>query len=37
MSEGMTGDPTLLIVKSILDLFTAPIFASTMGAAVGCW
>ncbi|WP_319468358.1 DUF554 domain-containing protein [uncultured Pseudodesulfovibrio sp.] len=35
MSEGMTGDPTLLIVKSILDLFTAPIFASTMGAAVG--
>ncbi|WP_320171254.1 DUF554 domain-containing protein [Maridesulfovibrio sp.] len=35
MSEGMTGDPTLLIVKSILDLFTAPIFASTMGFTVG--
>lgn len=35
MSEGMTGDPTLLIVKSILDFFTAPIFASTMGFAVG--
>jgi hypothetical protein len=35
MSEGMTGDPTLLIVKSILDLFTAPIFASTMGLSVG--
>lgn len=35
MTEGMTGDPTLLIVKSILDLFTAPIFASTMGLAVG--
>ncbi len=34
MSEGMTGDPTLLIVKSILDLFTAPIFASTMGFTV---
>lgn len=35
MSEGMTGDPTLLIVKSILDFFTAPIFASTMGLTVG--
>lgn len=35
MSEGMTGDPTLLIVKSILDFFTAPIFASTMGLSVG--
>ncbi|BCS89245.1 DUF554 domain-containing protein [Pseudodesulfovibrio sediminis] len=34
MTEGMTGDPTLLIVKAILDLFTAPIFASTMGIAV---
>jgi uncharacterized membrane protein YqgA involved in biofilm formation len=34
MSEGMTGDPTLLLVKSILDLFTAPIFASTMGLSV---
>lgn len=35
MSEGMTGDPTLLIVKSILDFFTAPIFAATMGLTVG--
>jgi len=35
LSEGMTGDPTLLIVKSILDFFTAPIFASTMGFTVG--
>ena len=35
MTEGMTGDPTLLIVKSILDLFTAPIFSSTMGFTVG--
>ncbi len=35
MFEGMTGDPTLLIVKSILDLFTAPVFASTMGFTVG--
>lgn len=35
MSEGMTGDPTLLIVKAILDFFTAPIFAATMGFSVG--
>lgn len=35
MTEGMTADPTLLIVKSILDFFTAPIFASSMGFAVG--
>jgi len=34
MSEGMTGDPTLLIVKSILDFFTAPIFAATMGLSI---
>ncbi len=35
MTEGMTGDPTLLLVKAIMDLFTAPIFASTMGLSVG--
>jgi uncharacterized protein len=35
LNEGMTGDPTLLIVKAILDLFTAPIFAATMGFSVG--
>jgi uncharacterized membrane protein YqgA involved in biofilm formation len=35
MSEGMTGDPTLLVVKAILDFFTAPIFASTMGLTIG--
>lgn len=35
MSEGMTGDSTLLIVKSIMDFFTAPIFASTMGLTIG--
>ncbi|WP_211225337.1 DUF554 domain-containing protein [Maridesulfovibrio zosterae] len=34
MNEGMTGDPTLLIVKSILDIFTAAIFASTLGYSV---
>lgn len=35
LTEGMTGDPTLLIVKAILDFFTAPIFASTMGYSIG--
>ncbi|MGE4291766.1 MAG: DUF554 domain-containing protein [Desulfovibrio sp.] len=35
MNEGMTGDPTLLIIKAILDFFTAPIFASSMGYTVG--
>lgn len=35
MSEGMTGDPTLLVVKAILDFFTAPVFASSMGLTVG--
>lgn len=34
LQEGMTGDPTLLIVKSILDIFTSLIFASTMGYAL---
>lgn len=34
MSEGMTGDPTLLIVKAILDLFTSAIFAATLGYTV---
>lgn len=34
LHEGMTGDPTLLIIKGILDLFTGLIFASTMGFAV---
>lgn len=34
MNEGMTGDPTLLIVKAILDFFTAPIFAATMGISI---
>lgn len=35
LTEGMTGDPNLLIVKSILDICTSAIFASTMGIAVG--
>ena len=35
MNEGMTGDTSLLIVKSILDLFTAGIFATALGYSVG--
>ncbi|WP_419236426.1 DUF554 domain-containing protein [Serratia fonticola] len=34
MHEGMTGDASVLIAKSFLDLFTALIFASTLGLAV---
>lgn len=31
LTEGMTGDATILITKSILDFFTAAIFASAFG------
>nr|MCR5606092.1 DUF554 domain-containing protein [Treponema sp.] len=31
LDAGMTGDPSILISKSILDLFTAVIFACTLG------
>jgi uncharacterized membrane protein YqgA involved in biofilm formation len=34
MNEGMTGDTSLLMVKSILDLFTAAIFATALGYTV---
>lgn len=34
MNEGITGDPTLLIVKAFLDFFTAIIFAITLGFPV---
>ncbi len=34
MTEGMTGDPTLLIAKAILDFFTAAIFAASLGYTV---
>ena len=34
MQEGISGDPTILITKSILDLFTAAIFATELGLAV---
>lgn len=34
MTEGLTGDYQLLIIKSALDIFTALIFAITLGVAV---
>jgi uncharacterized protein len=34
LNEGMTGDCSLLIVKSFLDLFTAAIFATGLGMSV---
>jgi uncharacterized membrane protein YqgA involved in biofilm formation len=34
MNEGMTGDTSLLVVKSILDLPTAAIFAAALGYSV---
>lgn len=35
MREGMTGDPSLLFIKSLLDLFTAMLFAANIGGIVG--
>lgn len=35
LQEGMTGDPSLLIIKGILDIFTSLIFASTIGYTLG--
>ena len=32
--EGMTGDSFILIIKSILDFFTAMIFATTIGPMI---
>jgi len=34
LTNGMTGDPTILFAKTILDLFTAAIFATALGYAV---
>lgn len=34
LDEGMTGDPSLLISKSMLDFFTAAIFACNLGYIV---
>jgi len=35
MREGMTGDPSLLFIKALLDLPTAMLFASSIGGVVG--
>lgn len=34
MHEGMTGDPSVLYIKTVLDLFTAAIFATMLGFSV---
>lgn len=34
MNEGMTGNPSILIAKALLDLFTAAIFATSLGFSV---
>ena len=34
LTAGISGDPTILISKSILDLFTAMIFACTLGPSI---
>ena len=34
MTEGMSGDPSILYIKTILDLFTAGNFATLLGFAV---
>ncbi|WP_462399736.1 DUF554 domain-containing protein [Lacticaseibacillus pantheris] len=34
LTEGMTGDASILISKAILDFFTAAIFATNLGAVV---
>ena len=35
LESGMTGDHTVLLTKSILDFFTAAIFAANFGMIVG--
>ncbi len=34
LMEGMSGDPSILLSKSVMDLFTALLFAGAMGIAV---
>lgn len=33
--EGLSGDPSLLMVKALLDFFTAMVFAANIGAVAG--
>ena len=35
LNEGMTNDHSILLAKSILDLFTSVIFATSLGYLVG--
>jgi uncharacterized protein len=35
MQEGMSGDPSLLLIKALLDFFTAMLFASNIGGVIG--
>jgi hypothetical protein len=34
LTEGITGDPSLMLSKSVLDFFTALIFAAVLGFAL---
>jgi len=34
LNEGLTADPSILLAKSVLDFFTAIIFATTLGSMV---
>lgn len=34
MNEGIAGDTSILVVKSLLDFFTAIIFSTTLGISV---
>lgn len=36
LNEGFTGDSSLLLAKSVLDFFTAVIFAAVLGRMVAC-
>ena len=35
MHEGITGDPSLLLIKALLDFFTAIVFAANIGGVIG--
>lgn len=34
LTEGITGDPSLLLSKSVLDFFTAVVFAASLGLSI---
>jgi uncharacterized membrane protein YqgA involved in biofilm formation len=35
MHEGISKDPSLLLIKALLDFFTAIVFASNIGGVIG--